>query len=204
VGNLQLRYLARVIWACVAAGGCGPRLSPPPPPLDPPAIAAAAIAELDANRNGSLDARELTASPGLRAAADLVDADKNGALSQHELAARFQRYGEFPVANLTFTCVLTQDGQPLADAEVRLVPEKCFGASRRAAVGKTDANGLVNLKVEGHETYGVPNGIYRIEISKKDQAGLETIKSIYNAPSGLGKEIAFDRRELEGGLRIEL
>jgi hypothetical protein len=179
-------------------------VAPPPPPLDPPAIAAAALADLDADRSGTLEAQELKASPGLRAAADLVDADKNGVLSQSELAARFQRYSEFPVANLTFTCILTKDGQPLADAQIRLVPEKCFGASRRAALGKTDANGLVNLRVEGQDTYGIPNGIYRIEVSKKDAAGVETIKPDYNANTVLGKEIAFDRRELEGGLRIEL
>jgi hypothetical protein len=167
-------------------------------------VAAAAIAELDANRSGSLEAAELAASPGLRSAAELIDTDKNGALSSGELAARFQRYGEFPVANLTFTCILTKDGQPLADAEIRLVPEKFFGASRRPALGKTDANGLVDLKVEGNETFGVPNGIYRIEISKKDAAGAETLRPEHNSATRLGQEIAFDRRELEGGLRIDL
>lgn len=191
-----LSYLATI--------GCGPKVAPPPPSMDPAAVAAAAISQLDSNKNGAIEAAEMASAPGLRSAASMIDADKSGSLTESEIAARLKRYTEFPVANLTFTCIFTQGGQPLTEAEVRFVPESYFGDSRRLATGKTDANGLLDLKVEGQDTFGVPNGIYRIEISKKDAAGQETLPAAVNSSSQQGQEIAFDRRELEGGLRIEI
>ena len=172
--------------------------------MDPAAVAAAAMSQLDTNKNGAIEAAEMARSPGLRSAASMIDADKNGTLTESEIAARLKRYTEFPDGNMTFTCTFTQGGQPLADAEVRLVPESYFGESRRPASGKTDANGLLDLKVEGQDTFGVPNGIYRIEISKKDAGGKETLPATVNSSSQHGQEIARDRRELESGLRIEI
>jgi hypothetical protein len=184
------------------ATGCGPRLAPPPPPLDPAGIAAAAVAALDSNRSGAIDPAEMTHA--LRSGAAKIDADGNGVLTAGELEQRLRRYEEFPVDNLPLGCIVRLDGRPLAEGQVRLVPEQYFGRSRRIVLGRTDPHGIVDFKVEGNDAFGVPQGIYRIEVSKPDAAGKETVPARYNTNSQLGQEIAFDRREIEGSLRLEL
>jgi hypothetical protein len=84
------------------------------------------------------------------------------------------------------------------------VPEAFFGESRRTVCGRTDQHGVVDFLVEGQDQLGVPQGLYRIEVSKPDAAGRETLPARYNTHSQLGQEIAFDRREIEGALRLEL
>jgi hypothetical protein len=191
------------LW-CLIALGCGPKVAPPPPPMDPATVAAAAISQLDTNKNGAIEAAEMVRAPGLRSAASMIDTDKNGALTESEIAARLKKYSEFPAQYMTFTCIILQGDAPVADAEFRLIPEAYFGDSRRLASGRTDASGIAQLKVEGQDEFGVPHGIYRVEISRKDAGGKETLPATLNSASQRGQEIAMDRRELESGLRIDI
>ena len=183
------------------ASGCGPRPGSPQP-LDPAAIASAAVAALDRNQSGAIEVAEMTHP--LRSGAAKIDADGDGALTAEELTQRLARYGEFPVECLPLGCIVQLDGRPLAEGQVRLVPEAYFGASRRMVLGRTDPNGMADFKVEGERGFGVPQGMYRIEVSKTDSNGRETLPARYNTDSQLGQEIAFDRREIEGSLRLEL
>jgi hypothetical protein len=199
----------RTMSACAAlafclATGCGPRLAPVPPPLDAAAIAAAAVAALDRNQSGAIEAAELVHSLGLRSATDKIDADGNGVVTAAEIEQRLNRYSQFPVANLPLGCVVRLDGRPLAESEVRLVPEPFFGGCRRVVLGRSDPHGIVDFQVEGSVGFGVPQGLYRIEVSKPDAVGKETLPARYNTQSQWGQEIAFDRREIEGSLRLEL
>ena len=196
------RMVGTAICALLMAG-CGPSLAPPPP-LDPPAIAAAAIAALDSDKSGDLCAQELARSQALRSGAAKIDADGNGVVTPDELAARLAQYEAFPVQNLPLGCIVRLDGRPLTGGEVRLVPEPFFGHSRLLVSGRTDEHGVVDFQVEGLDQFGVPQGLYRIEVSKPDAAGRETLPARYNTQSQLGQEIAFDRREIEGALRLEL
>jgi hypothetical protein len=199
----QVNVIGAPLLAVLALAGCEPQVAPPPP-LDPPAIASAALTALDRNRSGDLCAAELAQSQGLRSGAAKIDADSNGAVTGAELTARLAQYDQFPVQSLPLGCIVRLDGRPLVQGEVRLVPESFFGDSRRVASGRTDEHGVVDFKVEGSDQFGVPQGMYRIEVSKPDAAGKETLPARYNTHSQLGQEIAFDRREIEGALRLEL
>jgi hypothetical protein len=174
------------------------------PPLDPAVIAAQAIAALDTNKSGVLEGAEIVQAQGLRSGLSAIDADESGTITAAEIEQRLRRYGEFPVATLPLGCVVRVDGQPLAEGEVRLVPESFFGDSRQVVLGRSDEHGVVDFRVEGSQAFGVPQGMYRIEVSKPDAAGNETLPARYNTQSQLGQEIAFDRREIEGALRLEL
>ena len=201
--SLSLAALSSAV-ALLAAAGCGQGAAPPPPPLDPAAIAARAIAALDANQSGALEAAEIAQSHGLRSGLSKIDANGDGILTAAEIEQRLRRYDEFPVANLPLGCVVWIDGRPLAEGDVRLVPEPFFGDSRQVVLGRSDEHGTVDFRAEGNDAFGVPQGLYRIEISKTDAAGNETLPARYNTQTQLGQEVAFDRREIEGALRLEL
>lgn len=201
--SLSLAALSSAV-ALLAAAGCGRFAEPPPPPLDPAAIAARAIAILDANRSGALEAAEIAQSQGLRSGLATFDANRDGILTAAEIEQRLRQYEEFPIADLPLGCVVWIDGRPLAEGEVRLVPEPFFGDSRQVVLGRSDEHGIVDFRAQGNDACGVPQGLYRIEISKTDAAGNEMLPARYNTQTQLGQEVAFDRREIEGSLRLEL
>jgi hypothetical protein len=201
--SLSLAAVSCTAIALSVAAGCESGIATSPP-LDPAAIAAQAIAALDSNRSGALEAAEIVRAQGLRSGFRTIDSDANGIVTAAEIEQRLRQYGEFPVATLPVGCVVRIDGRPLPETEVRLVPEPFFGDSRRVVLGKSDEYGVVDFRVEGSESFGVPQGLYRIEVSKPDAAGNETLPARYNTQSQLGQEIAFDRREIEGALRLEL
>jgi len=66
---------------------------------------------------------------------------------------------------------ITQDGQPLAGANVIAINED-FASSPWSSGGTTDSAGVVHLRTEGKFT-GVPIGTYKIAVTKlEDQSGI--------------------------------
>lgn len=197
--------MVRAIWlwlaSVIAFCGCGPG-TPEVGPLNPSQAAAEAISLYDKNGNGQLEKQEITASPALKASVDKYDADKNGTLSADEIQRRVQYYSD-RLGNLTMLFALvTLDGEPLAGADVKLVSEPWLG--RPTVKNQTNDKGEVVFRMEGAEEAGVHAGLYRIEVSKKDSSGSETLPDAYNIQTTLGQEAAPDRRELESPVRLEL
>lgn len=62
------------------------------------------------------------------------------------------------------TITLTLDGKGLADASVTMIPD----SGSYAAVGKTDSNGVAEMKTDGKYKGAVP-GAYKIVVGAKDE-----------------------------------
>jgi hypothetical protein len=164
---------------------------------------AAAIAAHDADKDGSLSESELKGAPGLMAALKQADTNSDGKLSAAEIDARIAAWAKSKVGRMSVACVVTRRGAPLADAEVRLVPESFLGTALPTATAKTNAQGLAMPSAPQSEEKppGVPPAFYRVEITTP--AG--DIPSAYNSATTLGAEVAPDVSALMmGPLRFEL
>jgi hypothetical protein len=102
-----------------------------------------------------------------------------------------------------FTCKLTLDGRPLEGATETFVPEKFMGPAVKPASGVSDARGTASLRTAGAEVPGVACGLFRIEVSKQNAAGQETLPARYNTRTVLGLEVAPDAPE-QGVLKLRL
>jgi hypothetical protein len=147
------------------------------------------MAEYDTNHDGFLDAKELERCPSLKYSAASIDTNGDKRLSTEEIAARIQVYADSQVAIKATGCHVTLDGKPLEGAKVTYVPEKFMGSSLRRASGISKETGAVTLIVEGEKLAGVQPGFYRVQISKKNASGQETIPARYNQDSILGIEV---------------
>jgi hypothetical protein len=177
------------------------------PELDPDEAAQQALAEFDANQDGSLDTAELERCPGLRAAQSAIDTDRNGQLTESEIAARLESYISGELVVTTFPCQVFFDGQPLAGAEVTLLPEPFLGPALKPATGVTGDGGNAVLsvaEVQERGFAGVYCGLYRIQVSWRNAAGTEALPAKYNSQTTLGQEVAPDVRELERGVTLNL
>ncbi len=173
----------------LVVAGCSQSGVPAPPKFSPSSAASQALAEYDTNKDGALDAKELEQCPALLSALKKIDKNNDGRLSADEIAARltyFQREGMLT----SVTVEVTLDGRPLPDATVTLMPEKFLGTSFKPALGTTDAAGTAVPMGEGSSQDLISLGYYRIEVSKKDGKGRETIPAKYNSKTTLGREIA--------------
>jgi hypothetical protein len=198
-------YGGVALWlaACVGCGQAGPQAEVPA--LDPSAATALALADYDSDGDGSIDAAELEKSPALKSALALIDTDKDSAVAAMEIQNRIASLRAANLPLLPFSCEVLLDGRPLAEAEVRLVPEKFMGAAVKAASGKTNAAGWASPNVEGEPLLqGVHLGFFRVEISKKNAAGEETVPSRYNRESILGQLVALDVPDLDHGITYRL
>jgi EF hand len=181
--------------------GCG--TSPPTIPrasYDPEGIARAALQEYDRNGNGTIEGAELDACPPLKAVLLVLDTNGDRKVSVEELAARFKAYASTPEA-YPVSITVNLDGHALEGATVVFTPERFMGAGFKPASGTTDKDGLVDPTVEGAGAPGMPWGLYRITVSKKDASGRELIPARYNAQTTLGAEVFAGGR---GGNSIEL
>jgi len=175
--------------------------------LKPSAAAEQALAEFDANQDGAIDTSELEKCPGLRAAQAAMDADGNGLLSESEIATRLKSYVGDELVVTTFPCRVLLDGRPLADATVTLVPESFLASALNPASGVTALGGDAVLTVEEVQAKGFSGvycGLYRIQVSKRNAAGVETLPAKYNTETTLGQEVAPDVRDLERGVTLDL
>ena len=88
--------------------------------------------------------------------------------------------------------------EPLAGAEVSLIPEECFAGALQPASGTTDESGIAVLSIDAaflpadaKSVQGVQQGLFRIEI---DHPEVE-IPAKYNTNTRLGKEVSFETGE---------
>lgn len=170
--------------------GClGAPAAPEMPSFDPAGSAAAAIEQLDANKDGKLDSKELASSPALAAAAAEIDKNSDKSLDAAELTARLQSYADGNVARKMFSAQVFMSGVPVSGAEVKFIPEPYMLGAILEGTGTTDPGGLVMVTVPGVDPPGIAVGFYRVEISKKDAAGKETIPAKFNTATTLGMEV---------------
>jgi hypothetical protein len=172
----------------------------PVPPLDPQAVAQQALEQYDTNKDGAIAGAELDACPGLKSSLEVIDTNKDGRITADEIAARITQYKEDKAALFGLSGHVTLDGRPLEGATVTLMPEKFMGTGVKPARCVSDAKGECAFVVEGHEFKSVANpGVYRIEVSKKDSGGQESIPARYNAKTTLGVEIGQGSPTVKGG-----
>lgn len=191
--SVRSNYRAALVLASLASVGC----SYSPPPLAPPKIASDApdvvIASFDTNKDGTISGDELNSVPSLKAGLKRADANRDGKLSADELAARIATWQKSQIALTRAVVHVRQNGQPLSEAEVTLVPEEFLGPAIKPARGKTDSTGTSHVKISAdRDEAGVQLGYYRVQISKKSADGKESIPARYNDKTEFGVEIAPD------------
>jgi hypothetical protein len=172
----------------------------------PPGISSTAgpdaVAMFDADKDGRIDGAELDKCPGLKAALSRVDPANQG-VTADMIAARIKAWKDCKVGRMSVSCRVTHNGQPLAGAEVKFVPEKFLGAEIKPATGKTDQNGMAMMSVQTKgpgDPPGVPPGFYRVEVTSPSL----NIPAKYNTETTLGQEVALDNRDLQQGIAFDL
>ncbi len=198
-----MQNLSRLPWLLLLLI-CSCDSAPKIPTLSPAAAGAQAMADYDTNGDGQLTAAELDKAPGLKAALKSIDTDGNGTISKNEIVARVTTYKKDEIALMPFACQVLLNGQPLAGAEILMTPEKLMGPEVKPASATTDAGGIAALAIEGEQGRVMHCGIFRVEISKKDDTGKETLPARYNSQTTLGQEVATDVPGLERTVVIEL
>lgn len=183
-----------VVTALLAAVGCGGGGTP----VAPASAGAEALAIYDANKDGTLDAKELEACPALHSLAAKLKASK---LTADDITARLATYTTGAINRVTYSCSILLDGVPLDGATVTFRPEKFLGPAFKPAHGVSQG-GQIDPATEG-DSIGVMFGLYRVEVSKLD-AGRETIPAKYNTRSILGCEIGPDTGTRGGGTTFRL
>ena len=180
---------------------------------------AKAIAQLDANKDGVLDYDELAKAPGLRAGVATIkklatfrgpkppeSQLRSEKISAEEIDARIQAWKALGAGRIAVPCrvyrVNKKGGhgkpQPLADAQVKFVPEAFLGPGLSPGAGTTDKGGMAMIVQPSRggddPAFGVSPGFYRVEITKGSE-----IPAKYNTDTVLGVEVASDAPGLSGG-----
>ena len=174
-----------------------------PPKIDAAAAGAEAIKLYDTNHDGKLSGEELDKCPGVKAAIDQIDPSGKGEITADMIAARIKQWQASKVARMPMICRVLHDGQPLAGAEVKFVPEKFLGKHLKPATGVTNDYGvaMVSIATKGpSDPPGIAPGLYRVEITK---AG-EKIPAKYNTDTILGQEAAQDAPAFVKGIKFDL
>ncbi|MCG8585040.1 MAG: DUF4198 domain-containing protein [Pirellulales bacterium] len=176
--------------------GCSDPNSPVPPVhLDADSVASAAVEQLDADGDQLLSEAELQAAPSIRLSKQFVDANRDGRVSGEEIGDRIEKWKQTQIGLMSFSCQVTLDGRPLADAEVRLDPEEFLQGQLAYAQGRTNKSGVATLQMfdDGgtarSEVGMVQPGFYKVRITHDRRR----LPARYNTATGLGVEIAPDR-----------
>jgi hypothetical protein len=146
----------------------------------------------DTNHDDRLDATELERCPALKNSLARFDKDGDGCLSADEIASRLSSYGKGKVGLIAVSCKVYLDRRPLAGAHITFIPEAFLGSTFKQATGVTNESGKAAMAVKESNLFGVPAGLYRIEVSKKDASDREMLPARYNAQTTLGQEVAPD------------
>jgi hypothetical protein len=189
--------------ALLVGGGCSHRQAPVArAAVNPAAAAAAAMEQYDTNHDGKISGAELDACPSIKSALDKIDTTGEGTVTAEKLTARIQAWQK-GVARIGVICTVLRNGEPLAHAEVKFVPEKFLGSSYPTGSGKTEDSGGADITVPATEKDNRPGmapGFYRVEITK---AG-DNIPAQYNTATTLGQEIALDNKAMRNGIKFDL
>ncbi|MGO9114275.1 MAG: hypothetical protein ACLP9L_34095 [Thermoguttaceae bacterium] len=213
------RGFALVGVVALAVSGCGGSA------IRPMAIAsnagAQAVAKYDANKDGALDYDELAKAPGLQAAVAKIKKLAKGRRAEEpsesqlrsakitadEIDARIQEWKAHGTGRIKVLCHVSRVGggrsEPIANAEVKFVPEDFLGTELTTGTGTTDANGNATISQPSRggsdPARGMSPGFYRVEIIK----GTE-IPEKYNTATILGQEVAVDAVGISGALQYDL
>lgn len=185
-----LLFLGLLAAGCTPAGGRRVEA----PSLSPADAAEKALAEYDANKDGVLDAKELEKCPALKSALPRFDANSDGKLSKREIEDKLQGYRDSKTGIVAVPCRVLVDGRAMSGLSVTFEPESFLGPSFKPATGTTEDDGTVSLRTEGYDVEGLPFGLYRVKVSKKNAGGQEAIPARYNTQTTLGQEIGPDMR----------
>lgn len=160
-------HVASLIFAClpIAAGCSGRPARVVAPRIDPVAVTEAVFQAADEDRDGGLRGGEQRTVPAIAAAAERLDGDADGAVSREELSRWLTAVRDARIAITRFEMTISQRRRPLANAQVRLVPEPFMGGEVQAAEGTTDADGAVLVTIPGAKYPGVNCGLYRVAIT---------------------------------------
>ncbi len=179
--------------------GCGGAPSRVVPEYPASNSGSAAVQLLDADADGTLKEAETEKAPGLKAAFKSIDADGNGGITANEIDARVQTWANSKVGRISATLSLTFNGAPLANVEVKLVPEPFLGTNLKTAVGTTNASGFVTPTAPetAEKLPGAAPGFYRVEVTGP------SVPAKFSTETTLGVEIAPDSM-LNGPVKLEL
>jgi len=183
--------LARAIPVLILAAGCSSSSTTPEvhsqASYDPDALTAAAFAEYDRDKNGTLEKAEIDACPALKGAITGIDTNRDGKISTDELRARYASYAAANTATVSVVVTVTLDGAPLPDATVLFVPEKFMESIIKETSGKTGADGTIStFTSDGKQFVGIQPGMYRVRVTHE---GGKVIPAKYNTQTTLGVEV---------------
>jgi hypothetical protein len=175
------------------------------PEVDATAAGEAAVKQYDANGDGKIAGVELDKAGSLKSSLAIGDTDNDKALTAEEIAYRIRSWQTTKNlwARTPLHCKVYHDKVLLANAEVKLVPEKFLGEKMKIIRGKTGNNGVAFLKEENSspdDPPGVGPGFYRAEITKEG----EEIPAKYNTETILGLDTSMDNPLLLKGVRFDL
>jgi hypothetical protein len=157
-------FVLGVVLVSVLAGCTGKPSRIEAPSWDPDGIADAIMAKLDANTDGSVDAKELKGAPGLEWGARYIDTDNNQQLSREELVARFEAYVKMRTGYTSKQLQLSYKGRPLGGVKVTLVPEFFLAEVIEPATSDVPPEGIFSPITQGAEVPGVRPGYYRVVV----------------------------------------
>lgn len=160
-------------------GGCSTRPARiTAPSWKPEEHATRALDLYDKNQDGVIDADELVHAPGLASAVRHLDKDGDKGISHSELEDRIKLYQELGVGLMSLPLHVTLNGQPLANANVRLLPEEWQSGLIEPASGRTGRNGTAYMAIAGEDVRGVRVGYYRVEVESPKLDNEKAAKSI--------------------------
>jgi hypothetical protein len=170
------------------------------PKWNPEGFATAVLGRLDKSGDGKVDQRELVEAPGLAFGARIIDKNGDGALDRDELTERFAKYRASRVGLMPKDVRITYNGQPLAGAEVRFVPEFFLRDLIEPATGMTRGDGVVRPSIPEQRTPLVRVGYYRVEVTSPNRQ----LPAKFNAQTTVGVEFSPFENEPGAGGTIEL
>ena len=124
----------------------------------------------DRNGDGTLDAKELSASPPLLELLKNLKArspDHPDSLTADDISGRLDEWIKSPTILMPGMVMVSLDDKRLDGATVTLEPEPFLGSSYHSHQGETNAAGMANLDPELKDyPLGIYVGLYRVRISK--------------------------------------
>lgn len=165
------------------------------------AAGAKALEMYDTNKDGKISGEELDKCSALKSAISRLDPSGKNEVTAEAITAEIQKWIDSKCARKGFKCLVKRNGQPLADATVKLIPEKFLGPAVEAGTGKTDKNGQTSICVPTPPA-GMGPGFYRVVVTKEGM----TIPDKYSTEAAtiLGIEISRDFPSAMGPVPFEL
>ena len=179
----QFYFVAVLLIACL---GCTGSSSVQIPKMNASDVGAAALKQYDANNDGKIVGKELTACPGVLSRLKYIDTDHDQAISSDEITARIQQWQKMKIGLTLLRCTVTFRGQPLQNARVTLEPEAFLGNTIAPGEGVTNQAGYTSIKQVENDLPGMPLGFYKIKIT----SDTTQVPATYNENTTLGVEIA--------------